>query len=99
MRKLLERNELKQIYEFIRDTLEREILLNQMYGMGGFCNRIQNALNLLGISDINPFSMDEFQYHFGELYAYKPAKTGAYWFKVDDHETRLKIIQQVLKEF
>jgi len=85
------------IYQFIFDSLEMEIKSNQLYGLGGFCNRISKILETLDIHYIDPYDIEDFKFFFPELYKYKPEKTyGPFWFKLEDHENRLNIIKKVL---
>ncbi|MGV8961857.1 MAG: hypothetical protein ACOH2V_00485 [Candidatus Saccharimonadaceae bacterium] len=96
----LSKEEVKEIYELVLKSLYRDMDNKYLYGEGGFCNRINSILKVKGILFINPYKEEQFKEHFPELYLHKPSKTyGPYWFRIEEHEVRVQIINKVLINF
>lgn len=90
------------IYTRIKESIEFDIDRKFLYGLGGFCNRIQSIVRYdKTLSHIYAYSPASFEFYFPELYAHKPKKEkliGPYWFQIEDHQSRLIIINKVLED-
>lgn len=93
-----------KVYNYVRTSLLEDIKGTGL-NLFGFCNRIELALKRISpqLKDyyVNPYEIYYFKRFFPELYKYKPTNLSpdaAFWFKIDDYESRLEIINKVIEE-
>lgn len=90
------------VYIKLKEGIENDINSGFLYGLGGFCNRISKITSpIANLCHIYAYNPEKFELYFPELYAHKPEKKkliGPYWFQIEDHQSRLKIINKVLED-